>query len=206
MKKIELEEKINKYNEAYRCGASPLITDQEYDSLINQYQLLYGDYTPKECHFQCQLPYYSPSLKKIVIKDKLLAWALQYNNFVIMDKYDGMILIIHYDNTNISVYTHGQEGTLGTNISYLLKYLNIPKNVDNNFVVRGELYIKKDIFLKYKNQYTSERNCISGVINGTKKKNYKMLADFSFCAFEIQNSNLLVVQQLEILKGCQFET
>lgn len=217
--KAKLEEKINKYNEAYRCGAKPLITDQEYDALINQYQLLYGEYTPKESHFQCLLPYYSPSLKKYKLEKDLLSWAQSYEQFVVMDKLDGMSIIIQYNNVNknninnnnnnninninnnIVVYTHGQEGVMGTNISYLLPYLNIPKNVDDCFVVRGELYIKKNIFEKYKQEYQSERNCISGVINGTKKKNYTMLSDFSFAAFEIQNSSLLISQQLEILKN-----
>ena len=206
MDKLTLEKKLNDYNSPYRTTTKQIISDQEYDALIDQYELLYGSYTPQiETHYECQLPFYSPSLSKYKLKNKLLQWAeKQTSPFIVMDKLDGMSIILHYQNNNINIYTHGTGGYHGSCITHLLHYLNIPKNLKNDVVIRGELYITKETFKKYKDNYVSERNCISGVVNTTKDINYQMLSDFTFCAFEIQNSNLSLLQQLNDLKCLGF--
>lgn len=212
MDKLTLDKKLNQYNNTYRTSKIQLISDQEYDALVDQYELLYGTYVPLcETHYECQLPFYSPSLSKFKLKNKLLQWQdKQIGPFVVMDKLDGMSIIIHYHDDKIDMYTHGDGGYKGSCISHLLPYINIPKKICdklvinepiniNNIVIRGELYIKKSNFNKYKNDYVSERNCIAGIVNNKKCVNNTLLSDFTFTAFEIQNSKMCCLQQLQIL-------
>jgi DNA ligase (NAD+) len=220
MNKLEYERQLALYDNKYYSASAPSISDQEYDALITQYELVYGNYTPNVIsRNKCVLPCYSPSLTKLKLKTKLLNWTESYKGpYVIMDKIDGMSLILEYTQDKITIYTHATDGIHGTNVSHLLPYLNIPKNIMLNkndiLIVRGELFIKKNIFEKYKDngEYQSERNCIPGVVNATKNINYNILSDFSFNAFSIQkfviNSNiekLTISEQLIKLQEFNFD-
>ncbi len=243
MEKQELEILLNQYDEAY-FHHTPLVDDQTYNSLVDQYELLYGTYKPNSLkslttdttgnkspfstgaeppfstgaeppfstgaeppfstHQKCKLPYYSPSLDKIKLESKFNLFKEQHKPpFVIMDKLDGCSIIIHYDQP-IKIYTHSTNGHYGFDISHLLPYFNIPKNLDN-MTIRGELVINRQVFNeKYKDDYENERNIIS-VINAKKTDKSHIIKDFSFVAFEIQFSKENILQQLIQLKEYGFE-
>jgi NAD-dependent DNA ligase len=188
----KLENQLRKYDEAYYHGIDPLISDQEYDSLVTQYELLYGPYV-KMSNKEQLLPMNSPSLNKIKSAVKLLSWDESHpGEKILSDKIDGMSIIINYSGNKIIIYTHS-DSTHGSNISHLLPYLNIPKN-NMNIIVRGEMTIKLSVFEKYKHKYKSPRNMISGVIN-KKLPDIETLKDLTFLVFQVENGQPITPEE-----------
>ena len=202
----ELKLQLNQYDAAY-FHHTPLISDEAYDALVHQYELLYGKYTPNSTlgltHLKTKLPYYSPSLDKIKLLNDFNLFKKKYDKFIVMDKLDGCSIIIHYDK-EIKIYTHSTDGYYGSDISHLVPYFNVPKNL-TNITVRGELVINRQLFKdKYKNKYVNERNIMS-VINADKHIKYDIIKDFSYMAFEIQSSKENLEKQLLQLKEYGFD-
>ena len=203
----ELEVQLNKYDAAY-FHKTPLISDEEYNRLVHEYELLYGKYTPNSTegltHVKTKLPYYSPSLEKKKLLTELNLFKKNYvGPYIVMDKLDGCSIIIDYRD-KITVLTHSTDGYYGSDISHLLPYLNIPKNLQN-VTIRGELVINRQLFKeKYKGLYSSERNIIS-VINADKNIKSEIIKDFSYMAFEIQSSKDNLEKQLLQLKEYGFK-
>ncbi len=208
MQQEQFEKELNQYDEAY-FHRTPLISDQAYNKLVDEYELLYGKYHPNssknlETHTRTKLPKYSPSLDKIKLLTKFNLYKERHpGDLILMDKLDGMTLIIHYHD-QISIYTHSTDGYYGSDVSHLLPYLTIPKNI-KDILIRGELVINRKIFIeKYSKEYANERNLMS-IINATKNIKYDIIKDFSFVAFEIQSSTENLLQQLILLKELNFE-
>jgi len=204
MDKLKLENKLRKYDEAYYHGTKTLISDQEYDNLINQYELLYEPYVKIASNKDQLLPMPAPSLDKIKLENKLLQWDESHpGDKILSDKIDGMSMIIQYDN-NTKIYTHS-DSVHGTNISHLLPYLNIPKKIDGQLKVRGELTIKLSTYeQKYKDKYVSPRNIISGVIN-KKIPDVDTLKDLVYLVFQVENDlKLTPEEQFEFAKQYGF--
>lgn len=214
MNQEELEILLNQYDAAYFHAENPLVTDETYDALLGQYEKLYGKYKPKSdaglTHNVCKLPSYSPSLDKIKTLPKFYAWTNKYKGpYIIMTKVDGISIIINYLPTETRMYTHSTCGYMGSDVSHLLPYLNLPKiqlNAGERIEIRGELAITYENFKKY-SEYKCHRNLISGVVNATKNIKYKMLNDFTFYAFEVKYANnyhLNMLEQLNFLTKYQF--
>lgn len=205
MDKLNLETKLRKYDEAYYSGKKPLISDQEYDNLVNQYELVYGPYVKVSNETQL-LPMAAPSLDKIKLPEKLEKWDKEHpGEKILSDKIDGMSIIIDY-NDSVTIYTHS-DSTHGTNISHLLPYLNIPQKVNQKLKVRGEMTIKLSTFEKYKGKYDSPRNMIPGVL---KKKipELEVLKDLDYLVFQVQYDNtskLNVEEQYQLAKDLGFD-
>lgn len=189
MDKLNLEKKLRQYDESYYHGLTPLITDAEYDELVDRYELIYGPYI-KQSKQTDKLPIHAPSMKKIKSKSKIEQWDENHpGDKILSDKIDVMSLIIDY--TNMTIYTHS-DATHGNNISHLLSYFNIPKQ-KMNFKIRGELTIKLSTFEKYKDKYVSPRNIISGVIN--QKTPSDIIKDFTFLAFQVETDEPLTPEE-----------
>jgi NAD-dependent DNA ligase len=207
LKKIELEKQLHTYDEHF-FHQQPLISDAMYDQLVEEYETLYGSYVPMSTggviHNKCKLPSFSPSLDKIKTQYDFNKWVEKYTGpYVVMDKVDGMSIIINYTDNDIFIYTHCTDGIHGSDVSHLCKYLNIPKDIIN-LEIRGELAIYKDVFSKYNEEYECERAMISGVVNATKNINYELVKQFTFFAFEIKNVPLKTSEQLAQLKQYGF--
>jgi NAD-dependent DNA ligase len=222
MNQQELETLLNTYDAAYFHSQETKISDQEYDALVDQYELLYGKYTPNGMkglmegltHTACKLPSYSPSLAKIKTLPKFHAWTQKNKGpYVVMDKVDGISLILNYLPEGVKMYTHSTCGLMGSDVSHLLKYLNLPKiqlNEGERIEIRGELAMTWETFKKYEKEYEGHpRNLISGVVNATKNIKYDFLGDFTFYAFEVKYANgydLNMVEQLHFLSIKKFLT
>ena len=62
------------------------------------------------------------------------------------DKLDGVSCLVVVKNGKIKLYTRG-DGIIGADISYLAPYFGtIPKNLDIDINVRGELIMPVDVF------------------------------------------------------------
>lgn len=133
-----------------------------------------------------KLPFPMPSLEKIKHNtDTLSKWLLKYEGpYVISDKLDGMSGMLHIANGIKKLYKKTTP-EYGTNISSLMRYMNMPKISEKNISIRGELIISKNNFEKIKKDYKNSRNAVSGIINAAthdinKKgiKNKLKLIDF----------------------------
>jgi len=157
------------------------------------------------------LPYWLGSIDKIKNDNPsaLERWIVKNkcDKYILEDKLDGISCLLICNNEKISLYTRG-DGLVGANISYLCKYFkNIPKNIKENIVIRGELIIKKEIFeKKYKDSFANPRNMVSGIVGSKSFRDG--LNDVDFIAYEIIDRNLDKLkpsQQLKILKELGFE-
>ena len=153
---------LQKFNEAYHSTDKPLVTDQVYDILYDTLK----ERDPNNSFFKeigakvkiekemVKIPFPMGSLSKIKPNDPFLdKWLTKFKGpYVISDKLDGISAQIYNDPKNgFKMYTRGEmtdEGNIGQDISYLLKYINVKTDdIPLNCSVRGELIITKKFFL-----------------------------------------------------------
>ena len=187
------------------------ISDIKYDLLIDiisekeskDYVIPVG-VKVSDVNNQTKLPYYLGSMNKYKSEKDVNKWIEKYksSNYVIQDKLDGVSALL-VDNSVL--YTRG-DGEVGSDISYLLPYINnIPKKY-NSLVIRGELIFNKSVFeTKYKSSYANARNLISGVVNSKIIK--EEIRDVDFIAYEIiYPIEIKTEEQLNILKKYNYKT
>lgn len=183
------------------------VSDETYDSLLEIYTKKYGEYkivgAPVAKKFKEKLPKYLPSLDKLRTISELSRWMKKYTGpFVITDKIDGVSAV--YGNNKL--YTRG-DGFEGTNISHVIKYLNLPKS--SKVYARGEIYMPKDIFQKkYKDEFSNTRNMVTGLLNPlSKSPNVEALNDLRFAVYEYDDCTYTQSQsqQLDILEETGFD-
>jgi len=140
------------------------------------------------------LPVWLGSLDKITNKKDWCKWyetthQLRCSDFIVEHKLDGVSCLVTFDLKNgIKMYTRG-NGKVGTDITWVLNWIKyIPPNVrtgkcNKNFMIRGELILKKDMFhQKWSEKYSNARNMVSGLINS--KKVPEGIEDICFIAYE----------------------
>lgn len=177
----ELEKRIIACNEAYRKG-EPLISDVEYDQLIDQLKSV----DPENKIFEKgiiersnarmeKLPIPMYSLEKIKDVDELKKfiqnnWQLDPTDKVIITpKYDGISLCV--DEWSREAYTRG-DGVEGQRSDE--HYETMQNGIINpsrpgcfEYTFGEAIFPIKD-FLKNKGEYKSARNCIAGLFNASK--------------------------------------
>ena len=210
LSKKELESLLSELSDKYYNNTEEkkeLVSDDVYDSLVDIYTTKFGCYkvigAPAPSKNKEELPKYMGSLDKIRTEAELLRWTKKYPGpYVITDKIDGVSAL--YDGKKLWTRGDGQEGT---NISHILKYINLPK-IDKGFV-RGEIYMSKSIFeKKYKTDFSNTRNMVSGILNPlTKKPNVEALKDLVFLTYEFDDKSYTQSQsqQLDILEELGFK-
>ena len=205
-----MEKRLRECDKHYYLGTKSLLSDKEYDKLMEEYEELYGEYIPDVMddmvefeHMKCVLPIPSPSLNKITEERKFNNYKKGHEgDFVVMDKVDGMSLIMYYKEQR--VLTHCTDGIHGRDVSYMWDFIKKP-DVTEDLIVRVEFVMKNEIFQrKYKEMYNDPRTMISGIVN-KKVMNREMIGDASVIAYEIQNLKIPIKEQLEILERWGFE-
>lgn len=113
-----------------------------------------------------KLPFHLGSMDKFKPDNakELNKWMKDYKNskYMIEDKLDGISGLLMIEKGEYKLYTRG-DGTIGENISNLIPHLSsIPKNINVDLAVRGELIMDTNVFNKhYKGQYKSARNFVA---------------------------------------------
>lgn len=197
----------------YNTGDSSL-EDVRYDMLKDILKKRDKSYKPpvgvklREGENRANLPFWLGSADKITAeKPELLSrWKKKhlFPNYVISEKLDGVSLLLFVKDGKLNLYTRG-DGSVGADISYLSKYLNLPK-IKENIAVRGELIIQKETFLeKYKETYKNPRNMVSGLISGKTAR--KGLEDIHFVTYEMVGDSTMpkLEKQLKTLATLGFE-
>ena len=175
------------------------VSDDTFDSLLDIYKNKYGiEYKKVGSNpidsYKETLPKYMGSLNKLKTENEINRWSKKYRgNFIISDKIDGISALYNGE----KLWTRG-NGVVGTNISHILKYLNLPYL--KNGLVRGELVLSKQIFeTKYKSKMSNARNMTSGLINPlTKIPNTNALYDLVFLAYEFDDFTYTQSQSVQL--------
>lgn len=132
-----------------------------------------------------KLPYPMMSLDKLRPDNPSLISFLTRSNkhgMVCSDKLDGVSCMVVFQKSGIKMYTRG-DGTVGGDVSYLQKYINLPK-INEYMVVRGELVLPKKVWQeKYHGTYANARAFVSAKVN----QGYidTSLKDIHFVAYQI---------------------
>ena len=218
----ELEEIIDYTSDLYHKSGKSVITDAEYDILIDFLKLKspkskllkkIGANIKKDKN-KVKLDYNLGSMDKIKIGDKQLDnWIKKYNPpYNISDKLDGVSGLLIYENNEISLYTRGSS-TEGFDISHLIKYLNLPSYEDvskyfkvSKIAFRGELIMKDSIFThNWSDKMKNARNTIAGLVN-SKTINPELANDTDFVVYEVIDPFFPIDKQLKIITDLKFKT
>ncbi len=178
-----------------------------------------------------KLPYWMGSMDKIKPgKEQIEKWSVKYpGSYVISEKLDGMscLLVYNPESSTTKLYSRG-DGSVGQDISNLLKYVKIPKlspkklkdlgvdvdenddnnnNENDNIALRGELIVSKSMFdKKYKDIKNDPRSMVAGLMNA-KYADTNEIADLDLVIYEIiQPENLKASVQFDLIDKIGFKT
>jgi DNA ligase (NAD+) len=193
----ELEKEVRHHNELYFKYAKPVISDYEFDRMVERLKKLKPD-SPvlheigsdiEEARGK-KVQHSSPmlSLDKCYKMEDLMDWAGKLEeDIVVSPKIDGLAIAIHYNDAG-SLYlaeTRG-DGVKGDDITANVRQIgDIPKKISGHSLeVRGEVYMKLSVFKRYHTEFANPRNLAAGALkqkNPEKTKEYNL----NFFAYEI---------------------
>ena len=198
---------LRELNKSYH-NQSPLLTDAEYDIIKDYFELTeplaYSSWSKEvgapveQNKNKAILPYQMGSMDKIKPDTNiLLSWTKKFQGpYVLSCKLDGVSGLYTTEDQIPKLYTRG-DGKVGQDVSYLIPYLNLPKN--KGIVIRGEFIIQKNVFeTKYKNEFANPRNMVAGIINH-KAVDKNKIQDVDFVAYEVIKPILNPKEQMEFL-------
>jgi NAD-dependent DNA ligase len=200
---------LRELTKAYH-NQTPLLTDSEYDVIKDYFEIKYPlehsswskevGAPVEQNKNKATLPYQMGSMDKIKPDtNEIISWTKKFKGpYVLSCKLDGVSGLYTTEEKTPKLYTRG-DGKVGQDISYLIPYLNLPKN--KGLVIRGEFIIQKNVFeAKYKNEFANPRNMVAGIINH-KTVDKNKIADVHFVAYEVIKPVLNPNEQMEFLKN-----
>lgn len=187
----ELYELINKYQKAYYYDNESLISDEEFDELINELKQLeqkYPEYIIENTPTQKVGGFVDVRFQKENHDHRMLSLdnVFSFEEFIEFDnkikeeinkdveyvcelKIDGLAMSLKYDDTLKKAVTRG-DGLIGENVTHNVKTIKtLPKSVKiSDFEVRGEVFISKQEFeninRREEKEYANPRNLAAGTI------------------------------------------
>lgn len=222
---MNLKEQIVVANVAYRKGA-PIMTDQEYDDLLEQYQKevepeVFEDFVSnlnegivETQDGKVKHPFIMGSLEKVKAEEpEIVKKWIKENIKTAMSvsaKVDGISSRAQYVNGRLVSLTTRGDGYLGMDITSKAKYIKgLPKELNRNFngSIRGELVILKNDFELMKDKYANPRNACAGIMNrkdGDKKFNENELRCITFVPYTILGDGFDKESQFRVLENLGF--
>lgn len=184
---IVANKQFHSYNEQ---KGEPTLSDNEYDIVKEYIEQKYSDSSILQevgAVFEknkVELPVNMPSMDKIKpTTNALEMWVEKYKGpYVLSCKLDGVSGLYYSKDGERKLYTRG-NGSVGQDVSHLLKYINgIPDVKD--VIVRGEFIISRKTFDdKYSEKFSNARNLVAGIVNS--KKIDKKAKDVDFISYEM---------------------
>lgn len=222
----ELTELINNADKAYFGDDKPIMSDKEYDALVEELAALeketgirlknspIGKVAGEVKEGLKPVTHTKPMLSCNKTKDikEVVAFALQ-GNVVLSWKMDGLTLVLRYENGEFQqAITRGHDGTVGEDVTHTVREMrNVPMNVPckDAFEVRGEGVMSFDDFKllgRLGEKTTHPRNVAAGAVRSfvaDKGKLYHM----DFIAFELikKKAPKTKIEQLQFLKENRFD-
>ena len=186
----ELYELIDKYNYHYYQLNESLISDYEFDQLLRELRDLEEEFPQfKRLNSPTQKVggYVDQRFVKETLNPPMISLDNVFNeeelrnfdqrikdsvkggySYVCELKIDGLAISLEYTPQLTKAVTRG-DGKIGENVTHnVLTIKNLPKQVEQPMIVRGEVYISKANFLKVNEfsdkEYKNPRNLASGTI------------------------------------------
>ena len=181
MKSInELEKIIPEYAQSYYAG-TPVITDDEFDSLVEdlraqnpEHPLLsttgWGMKVPKQKTKVKHLYEFATGISDKIRPEEFTKFMknrhIKLSQCVVSTKLDGASVLCYYTDGKLHQCITRGDGTEGLDVTDRIKLL-IPNNIDPTFtgVIRGEFILPEDKWIKYKGSAKSSRNFSAGKLN-----------------------------------------
>jgi len=200
-------------------GTEPLLTDLQYDLLRDSirekdpnHEYLNNTGASVETKVKVDLPHHMGSMFKPVaaeIEKFIIRFKKKYPGpYMISSKLDGVsgLLEINLDSSNDRLMTKGRND-IGTDVSNLLSIIDIKYKLlgKKTIYVRGEMIMKKETFVQYKDIHSNPRNTVAGVINSKTIPESEAL-DTEFIAYEIVEPWLPYNDQMKLLKKLGLRT
>ncbi len=184
---------IKEANDSYYNKNESIFSDPMYDIIVDilkeknkDHIVLQSVGAPINERLKVALPYWMGSLDKIKTDERVINnWIKKYpGNYVLSDKIDGISGLLHIRDGIYNLYTRG-NGESGMDISRMVSYItNIPKNINTDLSVRGELVISKRNWEKIKHLGANPRNFVSGLFN-TKKAQKDLFKYVDFVGYQL---------------------
>lgn len=223
---MNLKEQIVVANSEYRKG-QPIMTDQEYDDLLEQYQKevspeVFEDFVSNlnegvvetNVDGKVKHPFTMGSMTKVKAEepDEVKKWISTNvkTALSISAKVDGISFRCEYVNGKFVRGVTRGDGYFGVDSTSKVKYIKgIPMELPTNFTghVRGELVCFKTNFETVKDKYANPRNFVAGAVNrkdGDKKFNADELGLITFVPYTIFGDEYTKVEQFTKLKELGF--
>lgn len=220
----ELITEIGRADEAYYRDDAPVMTDREYDALIDELRELeritgivfansptrrVGGANKAELQ---KVTHTKPMLSAAKTKsaDDIIAFAAG-KRVIFSRKMDGLTLVLRYKGGNfMRAITRGEDGLVGEDVTHAVRYLrNIPKKVGckEEFEVRGEGVISWADLRVLNRGDDHPRNIAAGAVRAvTPDKG--ALSHIDFFAFELimpKDRSKTKEKQLDFLAGNGFD-
>ena len=201
----ELVSKIVKADTAYYKYDNPMMTDREYDELVDALKkledetgiILSGSPTQKVSGEILEELTAVEHSKPMLSADKTksvsdLAKFISGKEAVLSWKMDGLTIVLRYENGELKqAITRGRDGIIGEDVTHTVKhYRNVPLilPVNDHIEVRGEGVVSWDNFNEMNNgleeQYSHPRNLAAGSTR-TLDANKAAERNLEFAAFEL---------------------
>lgn len=147
------------------------VSDQFYDSLIKIYEerfgkrLIVGAPVTKN---PVALPIAMMSLDKVMTEKEMQNFMKKNPGpYVVEDKINGNSALYEIKivggKPDTKLYNRG-DGTTGTDLTYLLQYLNLPV-LPFSVYIKGELVVDKKDYEPYKQDYKTNLSMVNGLVN-----------------------------------------
>lgn len=194
---------------SYYSSSNELLSDPSFDILKDYFETQY----PNNPFLQqigadiqgpnkVKLPVHMGSMDKKKIEKDINNWIQKYpTEVVISDKLDGISFLLVINKGKQTLLTRG-NGSEGKDISKLISHLRLP-NVDDklDIIIRGEMLVSRDNFLKVKDKFSNGRSFIAGLSNFKEltKDRIQYLQLVDLVCYELIKPNLQTSKQLEYL-------
>lgn len=178
----DLVDQIVAASQAYYYGDAPIMTDQEFDHLVEKLRsieprhdvlTMVGWGAKPRGKNKVALP--APirhSLTKIHRAEQVANWMEDQERYggsrEVSPKMDGMTVVLAYDDKHdLTLACSRGDGVEGVDLTYKMFYIGtkVVKCVPG--VIRGELYISYPTFNEHlADEYANPRNAVAGIVNG----------------------------------------
>ncbi len=172
----ELKKLLNEYNYQYYVLDNPTVSDQEYDSLMQELihiESIYPEYVSADSPSQRVGGEVLDGFKKITHKKMMLSLGNVFNEDELINfddkirdiyptveyccelKIDGLAVSLFYKNGQLDYAATRGDGTVGEDITHNVKTIkSIPLSIDykGDLEVRGEIFMPKKSFNKLNEQ------------------------------------------------------
>lgn len=186
----KLHKRLVSWADDYYNGLSK-VTDELYDATIEALRKLDPEHpavqavgAPPVGKVKVKHPIRVGSLSKAHSVDELVKYFGNEDiTITITPKYDGLSLLLHYEDGWMTKAVTRGDGTEGEDVTSNARHIVPPYiGTTGHVLVRGEVLMRRSKYMLLKEQYSNPRNAASGILRRDDMENLDAL---SFHAFEM---------------------